>query len=103
MKRSWQHKQVYDTARWRSLRRAILDRDPLCVICLAAGTLAPATVVDHIKPLTKGGDPWLPSNLRGCCKRCHDELTTRVTRRRMTPEMAEEEAKWRAIVDSPID
>jgi 5-methylcytosine-specific restriction endonuclease McrA len=31
---------------------------------------APATAVDHVKPLTKGGSEW-PANLRPICKPCN--------------------------------
>lgn len=93
---------MYATARWRRLRKAILIRDPLCVICKAMEIYEAAAVVDHIKPLSKGDEPWDPANLRGLCKRCHDEIIAKMTRN-ISPELAEEERKWRLLIDSPIN
>lgn len=61
-----------------------------------------ADVVDHIQPLSKGGDPWMESNLRCLYKNCHDAITAAM-KRNISPEMAIEERKWREIVDSPVD
>lgn len=59
--------RIYHTKKWLLTRRAILHRDPICQLCdneLSAE-------VDHIKPLSQGGDPYNPANLRGLCARCH--------------------------------
>lgn len=59
-------------------RLAVLDRDPICVLC----DLAPSTVADH-HPLSRrdlvaaGLDPDDPKHGRGLCKRCHDRETAR--------------------------
>lgn len=55
---------------WRHLRRAILAASPLCVACKAA----PATEVDHILPLRRGGTNDL-TNLQTLCKSCHSRKT----------------------------
>lgn len=72
----WDH--VYRTAEWRAARRAVLARDPVCVLCGAA----PATVADHIIPLralwTIAGwtrSPYDIDNLRGICARCNGRRT----------------------------
>jgi 5-methylcytosine-specific restriction protein A len=57
--------------KWRAL---ILSLHPLCVHCLARGHLTPATVADHIKPLTKGGG-WEIENGQGLCAACHNRKT----------------------------
>ena len=60
-------------------RRAVRQRtrrlqaSPLCVDCLASGIVAPATVVDHIKPLSLGG---LDVD-ENCRSLCHDHHRTR--------------------------
>ena len=41
---------LYKTKRWESIRRGVLERQGLCVICLREGRYTPATVVDHIAP-----------------------------------------------------
>ncbi len=57
-------------------RRAVLLRDPICVVC----GVAFSTVADHY-PLSRrdlvelGLDPNAPDRGRGVCKPCHDRST----------------------------
>ena len=67
----WKDRAVYRTQRWQRLRKLILARDLLCKSC----DNAEATQVDHIKPITQGGQPWDPKNLQGLCKPCHSRKT----------------------------
>ena len=65
----------YD-GRWKSARRAYLQRNPLCAECRRADKLTPATVVDHIVP--HRGDMrlfWDKTNWQPLCKDCHDRKT----------------------------
>jgi len=61
-------------AKWRAFRLSYLQRNSLCRICLDAGVLVPASVVDHIVA-HKGNEAlfWSESNLRPLCKECHDD------------------------------
>lgn len=54
---------------WRKLRLTILQEEPLCRSCQE-----PATCVDHITPLSQGGDNsrW---NLQPLCASCHNRKT----------------------------
>jgi len=57
---------------------AVLDRDPICVLC----RLAASTVADHYprsrrELIAAGDDPNDPACGRGLCKRCHDRSTAR--------------------------
>jgi 5-methylcytosine-specific restriction protein A len=78
---------------WQKRKRQVLSREPLCRMCWAgqcthdkAGRVpAPdgqlhcvreARVLDHIKPLHKGGADTL-SNLQPLCVECHDLKTAR--------------------------
>lgn len=54
---------------WRKIRAAILAEEPLCRTCQG-----PATVVDHIKPLKKGGT-YDRLNLQPLCISCHNRKT----------------------------
>jgi 5-methylcytosine-specific restriction enzyme A len=65
----------YD-ARWRKARKAFLQEHPLCVECLKAGKLTPATVVDHIIP-HRGNQElfWNADNWQPLCKECHGKKT----------------------------
>ena len=51
---------------WTKLRARILASRPTCAIC---GT-RPATTVDHIRPVSRGGTDH-PSNLQPACWPCN--------------------------------
>ena len=59
--------KLYHSAKWLNTRRAVLLRDPICKAC----DNRLSTEVDHIKPLSQGGDPYSLANLRGICNPCH--------------------------------
>lgn len=67
---------VYGTTGHRRFRQAVLDADPICVLC----HLAVSNVADH-HPLERkelelrGLDPNDPQYGRGLCKPCHDRHT----------------------------
>jgi 5-methylcytosine-specific restriction protein A len=67
----------YCSERWRTLRQAKLDKDPLCSVCLQRGILIHATDVDHLEPHDGPGDPrfWDWANLDSKCHRCHSRKT----------------------------
>ena len=56
---------------WMRLRAAVLDAQPLCVRCLAAGRTVAAREVDHVLPVHRGGTD-APANLQGLCVDCHE-------------------------------
>ena len=45
----------------------MLARDPICKVC----NDALSTEVDHIVPLSQGGDPYRLEGLQGICSPCH--------------------------------
>ena len=47
------------TKRWQTIRQQILAADDTCHICNTPG----ADSVDHLVPLSKGGEPFDPDNL----------------------------------------
>lgn len=64
----------------RAFRAAVLDRDPLCVLCLTRGVTRLATVADHYPTsrrdlVAAGLDPNDPSRGRGLCHVCHSKAT----------------------------
>jgi 5-methylcytosine-specific restriction protein A len=64
----------YSTAWWQKLRLAVLAREPLCRSCATSGRVTPATELDHIVPVAKGGtDDVL--NLQPLCRACHETKT----------------------------
>ena len=65
----------YRKTPWRKMRAYILSLNPLCVHCSDKGDTTPADVVDHIKPIKKGGAKLDESNLQGLCHKCHNRKT----------------------------
>ena len=73
-----QLKAWYASARWRALRLAVLQDEPFCRFCHAAGRRVLTVDIDHIQK--HGGDPvlfWSRANLQGLCKSCHTRKTKR--------------------------
>lgn len=77
---------------WVKIRMDVLARNPVCYCGLfryydeetqsvrvhqdmdCDGSIAPAVLVDHIRPLSRGGDHSL-GNLQALCNRCHSKKT----------------------------
>lgn len=87
---------LYQTAKWRRVRRAFLRLNP---ICAWPGCAAHATVVDHIVPRSTASNraelarlTWDPKNFQPFCKSHHDEKTQREQGRgrasRRNPELS---------------
>lgn len=68
---------IYNSRRWRNLRLQVLYNEPLCRHCAEQGLVMPATVVDHITPITQGGAIWDVSNLQPLCTTCHAQKSGR--------------------------
>lgn len=64
----------YDS-RWRRVRANYLRAHPLCAHCATIGRVEPATEVDHVVPIRRGGARLDPANLQALCKRCHSRKT----------------------------
>lgn len=65
-----------NSAQWRKIRKAVLEREPLCRVCGA-----PATDVDHIDQDTSNN---LPDNLAAMCRSCHSAKTIAENREQLT-------------------
>lgn len=75
-------KRIYQKAFWKRLREQVLRRDGyLCCECARQGRIKPASEVDHIVPVARGGDNSL-SNLQSLCHECHREKTRRESHER---------------------
>lgn len=61
------------TRSYERTRRAVLNREPLCAVCLAEGKVVAAQVTHHIHPLAEGGSNRA-DNLLPVCRVCHDRL-----------------------------
>ena len=67
--------RLYDKQDWHRTRKHQLTEEPLCRMCRANGILRPATEVDHIIPVSKGGDWYDGNNLQSLCISCHSQKT----------------------------
>lgn len=67
----------YNSVEWIKLRNLVRMEEPLCRTCKAKGELTPTKVVDHIRPISQGGDPWDRENLQGLCETCHNTKTAK--------------------------
>lgn len=65
------NRSIYNSKRWKMLRRRRLFLDPLC----SCGEIA--TDVDHITPIEEGGEPFGLENTQSLCKSCHSVKTRR--------------------------
>lgn len=67
--------RIYDLERWDRTRRLVLREEPVCRHCLAIERTSLSTDVDHIIPMSEGGDAWDRVNLQGLCRECHSRKT----------------------------
>ncbi len=69
----------YCSARWRRLRRLVLNRQPVCLDPFNRHVgPEPATEVDHIVPRLEAPElAYTLSNLRGRCRRCHSTVSAK--------------------------
>jgi hypothetical protein len=66
--------RIRQTARWRPLRRELIDAAPrplACALCWKPSAGEKDIEVDHIDPVSLGGDPCDTANLRLSHKRCN--------------------------------
>jgi len=71
------NRAIYNSRRWRKLRATILSKYSICKMCEAKNRYTTANVVDHIKPINKGGFAWEISNLQALCTPCHNSKSAR--------------------------
>lgn len=70
-------KNIYWTNRWKKIRAIVLREQPVCVMCEQLGLATPAKIVDHIKELEDGADPFDRSNLQPLCVSHHNNKTAK--------------------------
>lgn len=69
--------EFYNSTKWRRTRGAYIKKNPLCVVCQAAGIIKQAEVVDHKIPINEGGEKYKWSNLQSMCHTHHNQKSGR--------------------------
>jgi len=87
--------KVTRTARWKTLRLSILERDGYrCKGCGCAGRLE----VDHVKPVRTHPElSYEPRNLQALCPSCHTKKTRIECGHRPLSDVRQE---WRTFADA---
>jgi 5-methylcytosine-specific restriction protein A len=62
---------------WKQLKLYKKSISPICEICVKFERIVPMTDVDHIKPISEGGQLYDIDNLQSLCKQCHSRKTMR--------------------------
>lgn len=62
---------------WQKVRAEYIAEHPLCEDCLDQGKTTPVYDVDHIIPLSQGGERLDKENMRSLCRKCHNIKTRR--------------------------
>ena len=82
----------FGSRRWARVRRLVLDAAGWrCKSCGRAGRLE----VDHLTPISRGGDPFAIDNLQALCRCCHVAKTIAENRKPLAPEVL----AWKRLVD----
>jgi len=79
--------RFYNSPAWRRLRKLKLQQNPVCEICFAAGRVAGAIIVDHIRAVKDSPEDRLSmDNLQSVCLSCHSRKTRKEEAARRKPE-----------------
>jgi len=65
-----QDAELYNSRKWRGFRLSYLKLNPVCAKCTQS-----AKYLDHIKPISQGGEVWNLANLQGLCPSCNGRKT----------------------------
>lgn len=71
-----------NSRQWRNLRAWHITQEPWCRVCRKKDVLTEAVEVDHIIPLSEGGQLLDPANLQSLCRPCHQKKSAEEDRQR---------------------
>lgn len=75
MQREQDNAKFYNSAAARKVSKMHLQRNPLCVMCLAKGITRESKHSDHVIEINDGGDLLRFSNRQALCIPCHNTKT----------------------------
>ena len=75
--KSREYLHLYSTMRWRRIRKAQMEREPLCRMCKAKGRIKAARVCDHIAPHKGDEALFFSGPFQSLCTTCHDSVKQR--------------------------
>lgn len=78
--------------RWKAVRAQVLAGNPKCAVATCGNA---ATTVDHIIPLTKGGNPYDLANLQPMCRACNGAKSRTVDPKHEAPKVQLPSGYWR--------
>jgi 5-methylcytosine-specific restriction protein A len=76
-----ERRKIYNSERWRNIRRLKFAENPLCEICEKSGLTVPAEHVHHITSFMSSDNPdirrrlaydW--NNIQSLCESCHGKI-----------------------------
>jgi len=70
--------KIYNSKRWKKIRKLKLALNPLCEDCQTLGLIESANHVDHIESIRSGGAAFDLNNLKSLCVGCHSRKTVYV-------------------------
>lgn len=65
----------YNSRQWRNVRDHYWLNNPVCEVCKKNGRATVADVIDHIIPISEGGDLFGENNLQSLCHLHHNQKT----------------------------
>ncbi|HET8886803.1 MAG TPA: HNH endonuclease signature motif containing protein [Salinimicrobium sp.] len=71
-RRTADNQKFYNSWAWRKVRKAYIDKQPLCEKCIEEDKTVAAAFVDHIQRIEDGGAKLDEANLQSLCKHCHN-------------------------------
>jgi 5-methylcytosine-specific restriction enzyme A len=74
MSEQTQHQHLYNTRRWKNLRRHQRKIEPLCRFCKQRGINTPGEHVDHIIPHNGDVNLFFLGELQTLCADCHNRI-----------------------------
>ena len=72
----------YSSSAWLKLRNYKRSINPICESCAKLDLIIPFNTIDHIKPISEGGEALSLDNLQTLCKQCHAIKTGKETSKR---------------------